>query len=148
MENRVGYQLKRAQHSLRLRTDATLRTLSLTTPQYAALSGIERQPGTSSALLARQSFVTAQTMNEIVGLLVNRNLVERRCHPENRRIIQLFLTVAGQTLLEQAHLLVAIIEEQMVVALAEEERLQLTHWLRQCSDTLEAELTNNQDINR
>jgi DNA-binding MarR family transcriptional regulator len=51
VDHRVGYQLKRAQHLLRLATDAALRPLNLTTPQYAALSAIAEVPGASNAAL-------------------------------------------------------------------------------------------------
>ncbi len=45
MAKRLGYALKRAQHALRTRMDEALRHLDLTTPQYAALSAIELDPG-------------------------------------------------------------------------------------------------------
>ena len=102
-DNQVGYQLKRVSHALRLAMDEALHDLALTTPQYAALSVLEAQPGSSSAALARHCFVTPQTMNEIAGLLAAVGFIERRSHAENRRIVQLFLTERGTLALAQAH---------------------------------------------
>jgi len=55
---RLGYQLKRTQHALRLRMDEALHALGLTAPQYAVLSILEEAPRLSNADLARRSFVT------------------------------------------------------------------------------------------
>jgi hypothetical protein len=64
LESRVGYQLKRAEHALRLEMDGALRDMGLTTPQYAALSVLGDEPGLSGAELARRCFVTPQTIME------------------------------------------------------------------------------------
>jgi hypothetical protein len=53
--NILGYELKRAPHSLRNRTDEAHKTLGITTPQYAAMSVLAEQPGLSNAQLARRS---------------------------------------------------------------------------------------------
>lgn len=67
--SRIGYELKEAQHALRLRMDEALRGYGVTTPQYAAMSVLAEQPGLSNAQLARRSFLTPQTMNQILGKL-------------------------------------------------------------------------------
>ncbi|MCW3044606.1 MAG: MarR family transcriptional regulator, partial [Actinobacteria bacterium] len=41
----IGYLLKRVQHSLRLAMDEKLREYELSTPQYAALWALGREPG-------------------------------------------------------------------------------------------------------
>lgn len=136
VEARIGYQLKRAQHAFRLATDAALLPLGLTTAQYAALSGIGDTPGISSAALARYAFVTAQTMNEIVTLLAIAGFVERKSHPTNRRVIQLFLSRTGEELLAQADRRVLEVEQRMVVGLDRQAQQQLFEWLRVCTEAL------------
>ena len=138
MEHRVGYQLKRAQHLLRLATDAALRPLNLTTPQYAALSAVAEVPGASNAALARQAFVTPQTMNEIVRGLVGAGLLARQAHPEHGRVIQLYLTPAGQAALGEAHVRVNGVEARMLDGLGQAEVATLAGWLRQCADRFDA----------
>ena len=133
----VGYLVKRLQQALRAGMDGALRTLDLTTPQYAALTALEEVPGASGAAVARYCFVTPQTMNEIVGNLLNAGLIRRAPHPENARILQMFLTEEGRTLLAQAHSLVQAVEARMVAPLAPEERAQLAAWLAACAAALE-----------
>jgi DNA-binding MarR family transcriptional regulator len=138
VEQRVGYQLKRAQHLLRLATDAALRPLGLTTPQYATLSAIAEVPGASSAALARRAFVTPQTMNEIVRGLVSVGLLARQAHPEHGRVIQLYLTPSGEAALGEAHARVDAVEARMLGGLKPEQATALASWLRRCADRLDA----------
>lgn len=136
LHEQIGYQLKRAQHALRLAMDDTLRDLDLTTAQYAALSVIEETPGVSGAALARRCFVTPQTMNAIVAQLADRQLIQRQQHPEHGRVLQTFLTTHGQQRVQQAHARVRTVEAQMVVALAASEQAHLLRLLQQCAAAL------------
>jgi DNA-binding MarR family transcriptional regulator len=136
LHNQIGYQLKRAQHALRLAMDDVLRALDLTTAQYAALSVLEATPGISGAALARQCFVTSQTMNAIVMQLEGRGLVERQQHPEQGRVLQTFLTATGKQRVEQAHTLVQAVEARMVRDLTADEQRQALRWLQRFSAAL------------
>lgn len=141
MEDRVGYELKRAQHALRLAMDETLREIGVTTPQYAALAMLEEEDGVSSAELARRAFVTPQTMNTLVANLETRGLVERRAHPSHGRILQTRLTGRGRSLLNEGHERVRAIERRMVAHLSERERRALLQMLRLCADALQRAFT-------
>ena len=136
LHEQIGYQLKRAQHALRLAMDDVLRDLDLTTAQYAALSVIEETLGVSGAALAWRCFVTPQTMNAIVMQLADRQLIERRQHPQHGRVLQAFLMESGQQRVQQAHALVRAIEARMVAGLAVGEQAQLLRWLQACSTAL------------
>jgi DNA-binding MarR family transcriptional regulator len=133
---RVGYQMKRAQHALRLEMDGVLRGVGLTTPQYAVLSVLENEAGLSGAALARRCFVTPQTMNQILMNLKGLGMVERRPHPEHGRVLSAYLTPKGAELVAQARGEVGIIEERMLAGLNREERSQLLETLRRCADSL------------
>ncbi len=133
---RVGYQMKRAQHALRLEMDGVLRGVGLTTPQYAALSVLEDEAGLSGAALARRCFVTPQTMNQILVNLQGLGTVERRPHPEHGRVLSAYLTPKGEELVALAHGKVGAIEERMLAGLNREERSQLLETLRGCADSL------------
>ena len=136
LESRVGYELKRVQHFLRLEMDAVLKELGATTPQYAALSWLAEEPGISNAGLARRSFVTPQTMNQILTRLETAGFVERRTHPEHGRVLQAYLTEEGEKLRRECAERVDVVEERMVAGLSEEERLGLLESLRRCSEAL------------
>lgn len=137
MEERIGYELKRAQHALRLAMDETLREIRLTTPQYAALAMLEEEGGISSAELARRAFVTPQTMNTIVANLEARGLVQRRAHPSHGRILETRLTARGRSLLENGHERVRAIERRMVAQLSQPDRRALLRILRTCAEALQ-----------
>ena len=136
VEGRVGYVLKQAQHALRLAMEDALRARGLTAPQYAVLSALDANPGLSGAELARRSFVTPQTMNEIVVNLQVAGLIERRRSPDNRRVQQAVLTGTGRTLVRTCHAAVIAVEERMLSRLARDERDQLLGLLRRCVGAL------------
>ncbi len=136
-EERVGYVLKRVQQALRAAMDEALRRHGLTIAQYAALSALEEEGGLSGAELARRSFVTPQTMNEIVTHLEATDLVERR-RGDDGRVLRASLTAAGLDLVGACHRAVAAIEERTVSGLNARERQQLLDGLRRCADALEA----------
>jgi DNA-binding MarR family transcriptional regulator len=137
LENSIGYELKRAQHALRLRVDEALKQAGLTTPQYAALSVLEASPGISGAELARRSFVTPQTMNSIVTRLETAGLISRGAHPAHGRVLQAHLTEEGKKLLSGAHRSVRKVEEHMLSDLTAEEKQRLLEALRRCTGSLE-----------
>jgi len=136
LAEKIGYEMKRAQHGLRLEMDAALKGLGVTTPQYAALSVLAEEPGISNAALARRSFVTPQTMNQILVRLEAAGFVERRPHPEHGRVLQAFLTEEGERLRRYCATRVDAVEERMVGGLSEGERLGLLEMLRACSVAL------------
>ena len=138
VEGRIGYQMKRVQHALRTQMDEVLRGIGVTTPQYAALSALEATPGLSGAELARRDFVTAQTMNAILVNLETAGLVTRRSHPEHGRVLQAYLTGAGEELVARAHGVVEAIERRMLEGLGGDDQRRLLEALRNCADALEA----------
>jgi DNA-binding MarR family transcriptional regulator len=114
-ESRVGYQMKRAQHVLRVEMDKALREVGMTTAQYATLSTLEAAPGLSGAELARRSFVTLQTMNAILANMEIAGLVVRRPYSEHGRVLQTYLTEVGEESVTRAHGLVEAVERRMLV---------------------------------
>jgi DNA-binding MarR family transcriptional regulator len=136
LESRVGYELKKVQHDLRLGMTGMLKELGVTPPQYAALSVLTEEPGLSNATLARRSFVTPQTMNQILVRLEAAGLVERHAHPEHGRVLQAYLTGEGEKLRKQCARRVDAIEERMVSGLSENERSNLLEMLQRCSVAL------------
>ncbi len=136
MDDRIGYMLRRVQAALRARLDEALGPRGLTGPQYAVLSALEREPGISSAELARRAFVTPQTMVRIVGNLEAMGLVARHPHPSHGRILPAALTGKGTRLVASCHDQVARVERRMLADLAEEERRQLLALLLRCAVAL------------
>jgi DNA-binding MarR family transcriptional regulator len=93
----VGLALKRAQHELRLAINAELAEMNTNISQLNVLFFIRRNPGVSSADLARLAFLTPQTLGQQVIQLQKRGLVTRK--PGEGRKIRHSLTKAGDKLL-------------------------------------------------
>jgi DNA-binding MarR family transcriptional regulator len=97
----AGYLIKEVQHLMRLRMDQALEHLSITTPQFAVLTWLQREPGLSNAKLARRCFVTPQTMNLIVQKLEERGLVVR-AESSHGKSLPFGLAPEGARVLERA----------------------------------------------
>ena len=132
-----GYKIKKTQHALRLHMDEALRSLDLTTPQYAVLAQIELNPGISNASLARSAFITAQTMHGIVLNLEKRLLIERKSDASHGRILCTKLTQKGKSAVSKAHDMIHAIEARMLATISEEHKIMLESLLLECFNNLQ-----------
>ena len=133
---RPGYLLKRAQSVLHAAMAAALHEHDTTVSQYALLTALNEEPGLSNADLARRTFVTPQTMNQLLRELEHKQWVTRRPHPDHGRILQADLTQQGHAALRSCHQAVNVIEEQMLAELSPADRKQLSAALRTCIEAL------------
>jgi DNA-binding MarR family transcriptional regulator len=108
------YLIKQVELAVRDRLDGLVAAADLTTLQYTALTVLERHPGMTSAELARNSFVRAQTMAEMVTYLLARGLVTRERDPRNRKQYLLSLSPNGQGVLDDLYESVADLESRML----------------------------------
>ena len=135
---RLGYALKMAQHALRIRMDEVLRSVALTTPQYAVLSAVEAEPGMSNARLARAAFVSAQTMQAVLANLERDGLLQRVPDPDHGRILRSEMTLEGRRTLARAHVSVRVVEDQLVASFGSASVPRLTASLAKCAEDLRA----------
>ncbi len=135
----TGYILKKAQQMLRLKMDQAIAPLTLTTPQYAVLARLEESPGISNADLARDSFITPQTMHSIVANLEKKHLVKRKQSPEHGRILCTQLTSQGKLVVKKAHSLVESAEKKMLRSISAKSKKILEALLLECIDNLQQE---------
>ena len=108
------YLIKQVELAVRQSLDDVVAAAALTTLQYTALTVLERHPGITSAELARNSFVRAQTMAEMVTYLLGRGLVTRERDENNRKQYLLALSPEGQQVLDDLYDAVADIEAKML----------------------------------
>ncbi|MGI5460494.1 MarR family winged helix-turn-helix transcriptional regulator [Streptomyces sp. CA-249302] len=108
------YMVKQVELVVRSHLDELVRPSGITALQYTALTVLERHDGLSAAQLARDSFVTAQSIADLVRSLENRGLVRRERNPQSRRELLILLTDAGRELLGQCAGPVRELEERMV----------------------------------
>ncbi len=132
----VLYLVKQVELAMRAQLDELLRPAGLTTSQYTALTVLEREPDLTSAQLARSSFVTAQSMADMVTSLEGQGVITRRRDPADRRRLVLSLTARGRRLLERYRPRVAALEKQMLATLTARQTSDLRRYLLACRDGL------------
>jgi DNA-binding MarR family transcriptional regulator len=111
------YMVKQVELVVRSHLDELVRPAGITALQYTSLTVLERHDGLSAAQLARDSFVTAQSIADLVRSLENRGLVRRERNPRNRRELLILLTDEGRALLARFAEPVRDLEERMVKGL-------------------------------
>lgn len=128
----IGYRLKEVQSLLRSRMEEALRPLGITVAQYVCLEILKSTPGASNAELARQAFVTRQTMNTLLRGLQERGLIERATHATKGRALPTMLTPQGEQMLAQATGRIREIEQRMVGGFSDTQRQELWDLLTAC----------------
>jgi DNA-binding MarR family transcriptional regulator len=125
------YAVKQVELAIRHHLDDLLRPAGVTTGQYTALTVLaQRGPGAglSSAELARLSFVTAQSMGEMIAALEQRGLIRRR--------LLVAITPAGEALLEALSAAVRTLEQLMLSGLDDNQVGALRQALNSCRAAL------------
>lgn len=138
LSQRVGYELKRVAAALRAAMDAELRRHGLTVPQYACLELLEQRPGLSNAELARDAFVTRQSMNVVLRGLQHSGLITRPEWAAHGRALPAELTEEGRRRLMAARDAVLTIEEHMINGLEREDVDDLLRDLGRMTDSLQS----------
>ena len=117
------YLVKRLELVVRSLMDDALRPRGITTLQFTALSVLTRQGRMSSAALSRRSFVTPQSMNEMVLWLERHGLVERERDPSNRRVLLIRPTDEGRRTVAECTEIINKFEERVLDDMRPGERL-------------------------
>jgi DNA-binding MarR family transcriptional regulator len=130
------YLVKQVELAVRSHLDNLLRPAGLTAAQYTALTVLERHADLSSAQLARNSFVTAQSMADMITALEGRGLIERHRDQADRRRLVVALTAVGREQLDVHRHAVAALETRMLAGLGGDEVADLRHCLHVCHANL------------
>jgi DNA-binding MarR family transcriptional regulator len=137
---RVSYVIARLDRALRRQIADMVAPHGLTATQYTALSVLRVGKGLSNAQLARRSYVTPQSMIEMLGTLEAKGLIERSPAPDHGRILRTELTSKGRRLLSRCDEALDRIENDMTRELSPEELRSFEHMLRSCVHMLHAGL--------
>jgi DNA-binding MarR family transcriptional regulator len=135
-EPMLMYLVKQVELAIRARLDDIMRPAGLTALQYTALTVLERHPDLSTAQLARNSFVTSQSMADMVSALRARGLVERHRDRADRRRLVVALTPEGRKLLDRYRDEVTELETQMAAGLTRAQVTSLRRSLHACHTNL------------
>lgn len=132
------YLVKQLELAVRVEIERVTTIAGLTAIQYTALTALERHPGITAAQLARNSFVRAQSMAEMVSGMVQRGLITRERDQRDGRHYLLSLTPAGAALVESLRAPVRNVERLMIADLTAAESDALRRHLQSCRRALTA----------
>ncbi|MGI8712955.1 MAG: MarR family winged helix-turn-helix transcriptional regulator [Solirubrobacteraceae bacterium] len=135
---RLSYIVGRLDRAVRHELDHRLQPFGLSWPQYTALSVLRHTAGLSNAQLARRSYVTPQSMIEVISALESAGYVERAPSASHRRVLETQLTARGLAELEACDRAVDEMEREMLAGIAESERAALSSSLISCVRALHA----------
>ncbi len=130
------YLVKQVELAVRARLDEIVRPARLTALQYTALTVLERHPDLSAAQLARDSFVSAQSMADMINALESRGLIGRHRDRADRRRLVVALTADGRELLDRYRGPVAELEAEMLGGLTAAQATSLRRGLQLCHANL------------
>ena len=138
---RLSYVIARLDRAVKREIQARIEPHGLTVPQFTALSVLLRRSGLSNAQLARRSYITPQSMHDVVVELERRGLVRRRPEPAHRRILRTTLTAQGRRVARRCEAAVAAMEDELLRDLPPRARERLMHDLATCVHALGAGLS-------
>ena len=133
---RIGYVVGRLDRALRREIGALVAPFGLTVPKYTALSILRDRPGLSNAQLARRTYVTPQSMNEVLIALEADGLIIRSRSAEHGRVVESVLSGRGLEILTSCDRAVTHMENAMLADLDADEREHLLQALTGCVQRL------------
>jgi len=110
---------------------------AINAPQLAVLIAVANDPGVSNASLARNAFVTPQSMHGMLANLERENLVSRTPHQQHGRIVETVLTAKGLRIRQAGCVVADDVERLMLSELSAAEADCLAELLRRCARALE-----------
>lgn len=131
----LSYALTRLARQIS-RSLADLRIPELSGPHVIALMALHHEPGLSNAELARRSFVTPQSMNEVVLELERMELLDREPDPSNQRILRAHLTPGGEKAISALEKRIEALERTMLEGFSEPEARRLRRAVARCAHNL------------
>ncbi|MBP2478641.1 DNA-binding MarR family transcriptional regulator [Crossiella equi] len=137
VRNRVGYLVKQAQQAFNRAGEERLRPLGLSMAQYAVLRALADAPGAPAAELARRTFVTRQSLRDVLTGLRTAGLADVASQPTTGRALPVTLTPAGEALLARADEVVLAVDDRMTEGLSARQVGELADLLRACVRNLE-----------
>ena len=122
-EPRISYAIARLHQLVFASVSDVAARHGLTALQFTTLSVLNRH-GTplSSSQLARRSFMTAQSMHEVIHRLEHEGLIERNPHPDHGRKLPASLTAKGRRVLSACETAVAEFETTMLKGFSKADR--------------------------
>lgn len=101
LRDSIGYLQKRAQRLMQERIEGLFAEQGCTLQQWVVLMHLRDGLAITVADLCRDLHHNSGAMTRLIDHLESRNLIERRRNSEDRRVIELSITKAGDQLLDK-----------------------------------------------
>lgn len=102
IEDDILRSLRRITRAIDLHSRQLANSFGLTGPQLVCLRTIQNLGPTKPSVLAREVSLSQATITGIIDRLLTRQLVTRERSSEDRRVVTIAITTAGDALVEQA----------------------------------------------
>lgn len=132
----VGFALSSLGYAVARHFRATLAPLSLEPREFALLRAVAAAEGQTQQALGDRLQIPASRMVAFVDALEERELLERRPYPNDRRAKALYLTAEGSRLLDKAFGLAIEFEQRLCADFTSAERRQLLDLLQRAGAQL------------
>jgi DNA-binding MarR family transcriptional regulator len=114
-EPEISYAIARLEHLVLASVSEIAGRYDLTALQFTTLSVLNRHGAPlSSSQLARRSFMTAQSMHEVISRLERGGLIKRNPHPNHRRKRPAILTPKGRRVVTECEAAIGDFEARML----------------------------------
>lgn len=128
---RVSYAIAQLQQLVLASVNEVAGRHNLTALQFTTLSVLNHHGAPlSNSQLARRSFMTAQSMHEVINRLEGAGLIKRNPHPNHRRKRPASLTPKGRRVLAACEAGVAEFETRMLVGFSRADRTKFLAMMR------------------
>jgi DNA-binding MarR family transcriptional regulator len=101
----------------------------LTPQQYGVLTAIHEEPGCLQRTLASRAGVDPVSVGQIIDVLEQRKLAERRLDPDDRRARRLFLTRSGTAMRNRLSPVLLAAQKNLLAPLTKAEQVALVDML-------------------
>ena len=123
IDNHLASLMARTGRKVNNRLTAELRTVGLSLDAWLVLNMLVTEGGRSMGEIAEALVLNLPTATKLIDRMVNDNLVYRKPHHEDRRIIEIFPSDAGMIRHEVAKKLVAREQNALKKSIPDLERL-------------------------
>jgi len=142
----LGFVLGDVSRLMRRRFDARAREIGLTRAQWRVMGQLRRREGINQAALAEILEIEPMTLGRHIDRLVEKNFVERRPDPKDRRAWRLFLKPEAQPVLDKLRTISTVNRREVLQGIPLEEAEALIDTLLKIKGNLTAlDATKSED---
>ena len=117
----LGFLLADVSRLMRRRFDARAREIGLTRAQWRVLTQLRRREGINQTALAEIIEIEPISLGRHIDRLVEKNFVERRADPRDRRAWRLYLTPDAQPVMDRLRALSNVNRKEVLQGIPSEE---------------------------